>query len=121
VKRKGFTLIELLIVIIIIGILVVIVVGLVATNARNRAADAAAKSDLREIQTALEIEYTEEGVYPAGLAGLEVSGDIEVGDYEAGYAPEADGSCYALSYTLENERDSGPNVEDGVYTLVCKQ
>jgi type II secretion system protein G len=118
-KKKGFTLIELLIVIIIIGILAVIVVGLVATNARDRAADAAAKADLREIQTALELYNVENGEYPADLTTIAVSGDVTIADYSAGYTSTTD--CYTLTYTLANENDSGPNITNGVYTLVCKQ
>jgi len=117
--KKGFTLIELLIVIIIIGILAVIVVGLVATNARDRASDAAAKADLREIQTALELYNVENGEYPANLSMITVSADVEIGTYSGGYIHTGD--CYTLSYTLANENDSGPNIANGIYTLRCKQ
>jgi general secretion pathway protein G len=122
-KKRGFTLIELLIVIVIIGILAVIVVGLVATNARNRANDAAAKADMREIQTALESYYIDTEAYPATATG---ESDLETGGYMADkdwgtIAYVNTGTCYTLTYDLENDRDQGPGVVGGIYTLTCKQ
>lgn len=130
--KKGFTLIELLIVIVIIGILAVIVVGLVATNARNRANDAAAKADMREIQTALEQYFIDNEQYPATAS---VESDLVNGEYLAdqdgdgaadlGFGDytytSTDQTCYTLSYTLANANDTGPGVTNGVYTLTCKQ
>lgn len=123
-KKRGFTLIELLIVIVIIGILAVIVVGLVATNARNRANDAAAKAEMRELQTALESYYVDTEAYPADKATAETA--LETGGYTddkdwTPYTYALNGDCYALSYTLANANDQGPNVAAGVYTLNCKQ
>lgn len=124
--------IELLIVIVIIGILAVIVVGLVATNARNRANDAAAKADMREIQTALEQYFIDHEQYPAAASA---ESDLLTGEYlsdqdgdssaDLGFADytytSADQTCYTLSYTLANSNDSGPGVTGGVYSLTCKQ
>lgn len=64
--RLGFTLIELLIVIAIIGILS----SLLLSNfvgVRQRARDGARKSDLRQIQTALELYRSDQGTYPSAL------------------------------------------------------
>ncbi|HTK60703.1 MAG TPA: prepilin-type N-terminal cleavage/methylation domain-containing protein [Candidatus Baltobacteraceae bacterium] len=62
--RKGFTLIELLVVIAIIGLLSTLAV--VALNsARQRSRDAKRVSDIRQIQTALELGYAEIGGYPS--------------------------------------------------------
>jgi type II secretion system protein G len=61
--NKGFTLIELLVVIAIITTLT----GLVATNFINsqaKARDARRKSDLANIQRALELFYNDHGAYP---------------------------------------------------------
>jgi general secretion pathway protein G len=61
---KGFTLIELLVVVAILGSLV----GLVATNfmgSQAKARDARRKSDLTQIQRALELFYNDHGRYPA--------------------------------------------------------
>lgn len=122
-QKRGFTLIELLIVIVIIGILAVIVVGLVATNARNRATDAAAKADMREIQTALESYYVDNEAYPAAATAesdLETGGYMGDKDWTDFTYTDANG-CYTLSYTLLNTNDKGPGVDNGVYSLVCKQ
>jgi len=60
---KAFTLIELLVVIAIIGILASVVVVNVG-SARVKARDAKRISDMKAIQTALEMYYDDNGVYP---------------------------------------------------------
>jgi type II secretion system protein G len=64
-NKKGFTLIELLIVIAIIGLLSTIITVAMG-NARLKARDAKRMSDLKQIQTALELYYTDQNAYPAG-------------------------------------------------------
>ncbi len=62
-KKRGFTLIELLVVIAIIGLLSTLsVVSL--NSARGKARDAARKSDLNAISTAMELYNVEMGTYP---------------------------------------------------------
>lgn len=61
--KKGFTLIELLVVISIIGILATLVTANL-NAARARARDAARKSDLKNIQTALRMYYNDNSMYP---------------------------------------------------------
>ena len=66
--KKGFTLIELLIVIAIIGVLAtLLMVNFVGV--RERARDAQRKSDLRQIQSALELYRADQGVYPVSGSG----------------------------------------------------
>jgi len=63
--HKGFTLIELLIVIAIIGVLAtLLMVNFIGV--RQRARDAQRKSDLRQVQSALEIYRSDNSSYPNG-------------------------------------------------------
>jgi general secretion pathway protein G len=62
-NKKGFTLIELLVVIAIIGLLSTLAVVALG-NARVKARDAKRMSDLKQIQTALELFYTDQNQYP---------------------------------------------------------
>ena len=61
----GFTLIELLIVIAIIGILSTLLMANFI-GVRQRARDAQRKSDIRQLQSALELYRADTGQYPAG-------------------------------------------------------
>lgn len=66
-NQKGFTLIELLVVIAIIGLLSTL--SIVALNsARARSRDARRVSDIKQIQTALEMYYNAFNSYPAGAS-----------------------------------------------------
>ena len=68
-KQKGFTLIELLVVIAIIGLLSTLAV-VSLNNARQKARDAKRVSDVKQVQTALELYYNDANGYPltAGVA-----------------------------------------------------
>ncbi len=67
--RSGFTLIELLVVIAIIGLLSTLAV--VALNsARQRSRDAKRVSDIRQIQTALELGFSETSNYPVAATAI---------------------------------------------------
>jgi prepilin-type N-terminal cleavage/methylation domain-containing protein len=66
-KQKGFTLIELLVVIAIIGLLASVVL-LALNSARAKSRDAKRLADVRQLSTALELFYNENGGYPAASA-----------------------------------------------------
>jgi len=69
-KQKGFTLIELLVVIAIIGLLSTLAV-VALNNARMKARDAKRVSDVKQMQTALEMYYNDASTYPANVVAGE--------------------------------------------------
>ena len=66
-NNKGFTLIELLVVIAVIGILAAVVLASL-NSARSKARDTQRISQLREVQKALAMYYSETGSYPLRTA-----------------------------------------------------
>ncbi|MBT4120784.1 MAG: prepilin-type N-terminal cleavage/methylation domain-containing protein [Candidatus Magasanikbacteria bacterium] len=122
-NKKGFTLIELLVVIAIIGLLSTLAVVALG-SAREKARDSKRLSDLKQVQTALELHYTDNSAYPTAASStaigsgsfvcLNASGFAATGCADAymGLVPSdpgttnytytsADGSTYALTATLE--------------------
>lgn len=72
-NKKGFTLVELLVVIVIIGLLSTL--AIVALNsARAKARDAKRVSDVKQIQTALELFFNEHNGYPEQTTGIALGG-----------------------------------------------
>lgn len=65
-KQKGFTLIELLVVISIIGLLSTLAI-VSLNNARSKSRDAKRVSDIKQIQSALELYFNDANEYPASL------------------------------------------------------
>lgn len=125
-NKKGFTLIELLVVIAIIGLLSTLAV-VALSSAREKARDSKRLADLKQIQTALELYYTDNNAYPIEAAALTL-GEAQHDCLDAGGIVDAcataptymglipadpqtgtteyiyeisDGTTYAVSATLE--------------------
>ncbi len=100
-QRRGFTLIELLVVIAIIGILATIAT-ISLTGARSKSRDARRVADIKQIQTALELFFNDNGRYPtanefaSGSLYSTSSGNAVVYMNSIPSAPTpADGNCNA--------------------------
>jgi prepilin-type N-terminal cleavage/methylation domain-containing protein len=106
-RARGFTLIELLVVIAIIGLLSAVVLASL-NSARTKSRDARRLADLKQLQTALELYYSDNNAYPATLAPLATAGAISVIPTDprtsAGYSYSGLGTgctTYHLGATLE--------------------
>jgi general secretion pathway protein G len=117
-KRKssfgGFTLIELLVVIAIISVLSALLMANFV-GVRQRGRDAQRKSDLRQIQAALELYRADVGSYPTALPGCGSSLTYGSATYlqkipcdplmGGPYAYTSAGTTYSLRACLENSND----------------
>ncbi|MBU0596567.1 prepilin-type N-terminal cleavage/methylation domain-containing protein [Patescibacteria group bacterium] len=70
-NKKGFTLIELLVVIAIIGLLSTLAVVALG-SAREKARDSKRLSDVKQLQTALELYYTDQNEYPTEALAVDL-------------------------------------------------
>jgi len=98
-RRAGFTLIELLVVIAIIGLLSTLAV-VALNNARLKSRDAKRISDIKQIQTAVELYYNDANAYPAAVTGLgtiATGGVTYMSNVPTNPAPVNDGTCAAGS------------------------
>jgi prepilin-type N-terminal cleavage/methylation domain-containing protein len=111
-KNKGFTLIELLVVIAIIGLLSTLAV-VALNNARAKSRDAKRVSDIKQVQTALELYYQDANGYPSAAAmptSITYSGSTYMGVVPTNPAPNGTtytyssdgGSSYTITFTLES-------------------
>ena len=116
-KQRGFTLIELLVVIAIIGLLSTLAV-VALNNARMKSRDAKRVSDVKQVQTALELYYNDVNLYPASLGtsikngtvtymatvptnpAPRTDGSTPCADADYVYAQTAAGASYTLTYCL---------------------
>lgn len=128
----GFTLIELLVVIAIISILSGFLVSNFA-GVRQRGRDARRKSDLRQIQSALEIYRSDNGSYPAALypTSCPTSGSLTYNSVtymskipcdpstSANYAYSSTGLTYTIYACLENTNDQDRDASDGQAGDLC--
>jgi len=78
-NKKGFTLIELLVVIGIIGLLSTLAVVALG-SARQKARDSKRLSDIKQVQTALELYFTDTNSYPSGSYTLGTDATCLTGD-----------------------------------------
>jgi general secretion pathway protein G len=122
-KEKGFTLIELLVVIAIIGLLSTLAV-VALNNARSKSRDAKRVSDIKQIQTALELYFNDHNGYPGTVtSGTSITGEASVGStvYMSAvptnpspngtaytYVLGGTGGTYTLTYTLEGASGGVP-------------
>lgn len=114
-SNKAFTLIELLVVVAIIGILSALLMSNFI-GVRQRARDAQRKSDLRQIQSALELYRADAGKYPYGSNPFNPCGSND-------HFKSADGSSTYMS-SIPCDPSSGDyytySSSDGVtYTLIA--
>jgi prepilin-type N-terminal cleavage/methylation domain-containing protein len=122
-NHSAFTLIELLVVIAIIALLATFSV-IALNSARAKARDAKRLADIKNISTALDMYYNENGVYPVSptssgiitnlcFSNIGITstcgetvyiGDLPgdpIGDSEYSYMPTDDRLDYALTFTME--------------------
>jgi len=121
-NKKGFTLIELLVVIAIIGLLSTLAVVALG-SARVKARDSKRLSDVKQVQTALELYYTDQAKYPTEATAIILGTDVTCLDATGflasgctdpymGLVPKdpgdttytyvsADGTDYTITATLE--------------------
>ncbi len=130
-KNKGFTLIELLIVMAILGVLAAVMFPNYMA-ARERARDAKRKSDLKQIQKALEMYRQDQpygsnpyptpvGSYYFGSCGLPLTNGAvnyivhipcdAVGPTPYFYNPDQTNVRFTLCACIENAKDSDPEVQ----------
>jgi prepilin-type N-terminal cleavage/methylation domain-containing protein len=111
-RNKGFTLIELLVVIAIIGLLSTLAV-VALNNARAKARDAVRVSNIKQIQTALEMYYQDANGYPSAAAmptSLATGGNTYMGTVPTNPSPggstytytSSGGTSYTITFTLES-------------------
>ena len=114
-SRRGFTLIELLVVVSIISILASLLIANFV-GIRQRGRDAQRKSDLRQVQTALELYRADNGTYPVSLSACGSPFTYNSTTYmqklpcdplqETDYTFSSDGIIYTIYACLENDNDS---------------
>ena len=96
-NEKGFTLIELLIVVVIIGILAAIAIPQFAST-KEKAFDAGAKSDLRNLMTAEEAYFSDFQAYTNSTVAAGQTADLD-GDSNPDFQASQSVALQATAYT----------------------
>ncbi|WP_425154103.1 type IV pilin protein [Candidatus Palauibacter sp.] len=96
-REEGFTLIELLIVVVIIGVLAAIAIPQF-TNTKQKAFDAAAQSDIRNLMTAEEAYFFGRQAYGASTVTAGGTADLD-GDGNSDFQASMNVSLTATAYT----------------------
>ena len=91
-NKKGFTLIELLVVIAIIGLLATLAV-VALQNARQKSRDAKRVSDIKQMQTALDLFYSDNNTYPAEAAAITLGQAATDALCGGGFVAAGDATC----------------------------
>jgi len=110
-NKKGFTLIELLVVIAIIGLLSTLAV-VSLNNARQKSRDAKRVSDIKQVQTALELFFVDQNGYPGETANSVLGSTNLAALDDTGFTTACgSGTCY-MGQVPSNPT---PNGADYVY------
>jgi prepilin-type N-terminal cleavage/methylation domain-containing protein len=128
----GFTLVEILVVIAIIGVIAAgFITILNPANHLKGSRDSKRKSDLRQIQTGLELYRADNGIYP-GNGSITCGGNLTSGSItyisnipcdpraDRSYSYNSSGSTYTLDACLERDNDPDGNgaCGSGIYYTV---
>lgn len=111
--KKGFTLIELLVVIAIIALLSTLAVVALG-SARQKSRDAKRLSDIKQVQTALELYFTDQNGYPA--APTTALGDTLGASCLGANGFQATGLCTGTTYMGLVPANPLPNGAPYTYT-----
>jgi type IV pilus assembly protein PilA len=124
--ERGFTLIELLVVILIIGVLAAIAIP-AFLNQRQKAYDAAAKSNLHTAQTAEEAYSTDNGSYADGINTASAADPLVKLEPSLNNPPYVTGGLSTGGYTLHATSQGGDpvtytvQVASGTVTRTCNK
>jgi prepilin-type N-terminal cleavage/methylation domain-containing protein len=115
-REDGFTLVELIVVVIVIGILMSIAIGF-HVQAREKAGDAAARTNIRVAQPAVEAYHADHGTYTGmTLPALQAAYSPGVNGIEVVSADDA-GYCIRATAASSTWYKQGP--DGGITRTAC--